>query len=39
MLETGKGNFGAAIALGLVLLILAFLVNVIANHFQEAEHD
>jgi len=39
MLETSKGNFGAAIALGLVLLFLAFLVNVITGHFQEAEHD
>lgn len=26
-LETGKGEFGMAIALGLVLLLLAFLVN------------
>jgi len=39
MLETNKGNFSAAIALGLVLLLLAFLVNAIANHFQEADHD
>ncbi|MCK7512115.1 MAG: hypothetical protein MZV70_54130 [Desulfobacterales bacterium] len=26
-LETGKGEFGMAIALGIVLLVLAFLVN------------
>jgi len=39
MLETSKGNFGAAIALGLVLLIMAFLVNAIANRFQEAQND
>jgi len=38
MLETGKGNFGAAIALGLLLLVLAFAVNVIAYRFQEADH-
>lgn len=36
MLETNMGNFGAAIAMGLVLMILAFMVNLIANHFQEA---
>lgn len=39
MLETNKGNFSVAIALGLVLLLLAFLVNVLASHFQEAVHD
>jgi tungstate transport system permease protein len=39
MLETGKGNFGAAIAMGLVLLILAFLVNAVANSFQEAAYE
>jgi len=39
MLETTKGNFGAAIALGLVLLLLAFLVNAVANHFQEADRE
>ena len=39
MLETGKGNFGAAIAMGLVLLILAFLVNAVANHFQEGMYE
>lgn len=39
MLETGKGNFGAAIALGLLLLILAFAVNAIAYRFQEADHE
>ena len=35
MLETSKGNFDAAIAMGIILLILAFLVNLIVNRFQE----
>lgn len=39
MLETNKGNFGVAIALGLALLGLAFLVNALGSHFQEAVHD
>lgn len=39
MLETNKGNFGSAIAMGFVLLVLAFLVNIVANHFQEDDND
>ncbi len=39
LLETNRGNFGPAIALGLVLLLLALLVNLLAGHFQEAAHD
>lgn len=39
MLETGKGNFGTAIAMGLILLILAFLVNAVANHYQEGVYE
>lgn len=39
MLETNRGNFGAAIAMGLILLLLAFIVNAVGSHFQEAVHD
>jgi tungstate transport system permease protein len=35
VLETGKGAFGAAIALGLVLLILAFAVNAVLTWAQQ----
>jgi tungstate transport system permease protein len=34
VLETGKGEFGAAIALGIVLLALAFLVNAVLTRAQ-----
>ena len=39
LLETNRGHFGPAIALGLVLLLLALLVNLLAGHIQEAAHD
>ena len=35
VLETGTGAFGAAIALGVVLLVLAFLVNAILTWAQQ----
>lgn len=35
MLETNKGNFELAIALGVVLLVLAFAVNALAHRLQE----
>lgn len=35
MLETNKGNFELAIALGGVLLLIAFVVNAIAQRFSE----
>ncbi|HSW41176.1 MAG TPA: tungstate transporter permease, partial [Patescibacteria group bacterium] len=35
VLETGKGEFGAAIGLGIVLLALAFLVNAIFTRAQQ----
>lgn len=35
MLETNKGNFGAAILLGLILMSMAFVVNSIASRLQE----
>lgn len=31
LLETNKGNFSFALALGLILLIIAFLVNILAS--------
>jgi tungstate transport system permease protein len=34
VLETRQGNFDLALALGLVLLLLAFLANALAVHFQ-----
>lgn len=33
-LETSRGDFGLGIALGLVLLTVAFVVNVAMNHFR-----
>ena len=33
-LETSKGNFAEGIALGMVLLFLAFVVNGLLHHFQ-----
>ncbi|MBE5781245.1 MAG: ABC transporter permease subunit [Clostridiales bacterium] len=35
MLETNKGNFGLAVALGILLLIIAFGINAIAAKLQE----
>ena len=34
VLETGKGNFEFAIGLGLILLLLAFLINSLLYRFQ-----
>jgi tungstate transport system permease protein len=34
-LETGEGNFGTAIALGLILLALVFAVNAVATWAQQ----
>ena len=39
MLETNKGNFEFAVALGIILLLIAFVVNSIAHSLQEAVHD
>lgn len=33
--ETGRGNFGLAIALGIVLLLLAFGANLVLTHVQQ----
>jgi tungstate transport system permease protein len=35
VLETGKGEFAAAIGLGIVLLVLAFLVNAVLTRAQQ----
>ena len=35
VLETGKGNFDAAIALGLILLALCFVLNLFLSHVQQ----
>ena len=35
VLETGKGNFEIAIALGLILLALTFAVNLLLTHIQQ----
>jgi tungstate transport system permease protein len=37
VMETGKGNFDMAIALGLILLVLTFSVNAILTHIQQRE--
>ena len=35
VMETGKGNFDIAIALGIILLLLAFLVNLVLTQIQQ----
>jgi tungstate transport system permease protein len=37
VLETGKGNFDVAIALGLILLALTFAINLCLTHIQQRE--
>jgi len=37
VLETGKGNFDVAIALGLILLVLTFAINFILTRLQQQE--
>ncbi|HEY3304905.1 MAG TPA: ABC transporter permease [Candidatus Binatia bacterium] len=37
VLESGKGNFALAIALGLILLALSFAVNFLLTHIQQRE--
>lgn len=39
VLETGKGNFEIAIALGSILLVLTFAVNLILTHIQQREQS
>ena len=38
VMETSKGNFDIAIALGIILLLLAFLVNLILTQIQQRQH-
>jgi tungstate transport system permease protein len=38
VMETGKGNFDTAIALGIILLLLAFLVNLTLTQIQQRQH-
>lgn len=33
-LETGKGNFNGAVAIGIVLLIMSFMINFLLHRFQ-----
>ena len=35
VLETGKGNFDIAIALGVILLLLTFAVNYLLTRIQQ----
>jgi len=37
VLETGKGNFEIAIALGVILLIMSFAVNLLLTYIQQRE--
>jgi tungstate transport system permease protein len=37
VMETGKGNFDIAMALGIILLLLAFAINSILTHIQQRE--
>jgi len=37
VMETGKGNFDIAMALGIILMLLAFIINSILTHVQQRE--
>jgi tungstate transport system permease protein len=37
VMETGRGNFDIALALGFILLALSFAVNAMLTHFQQRE--
>jgi tungstate transport system permease protein len=37
VMETSKGNFDIAMALGIILLLLAFFVNAVLTHIQQTE--
>lgn len=39
VLETNKGNFGLAVSLGIILLIISFVITSLAQLFQEDKHD
>jgi tungstate transport system permease protein len=38
VMETGKGNFDVAIALSIILLLLAFLVNFVLTQIQQRQN-
>jgi tungstate transport system permease protein len=37
VMETSKGNFDIAIALGIILLLLAYVINLILTYVQQRE--
>lgn len=37
VMETSKGNFDVAIALGIILLVLAWLINLVLTHVQQRQ--
>ena len=37
VMETGKGNFDVAIALSIILLLLAFMINAILTQIQQRQ--
>lgn len=37
VMETSRGNFDVAIALGIILLLLAYFINLILTHIQQRE--
>ncbi|OPX98016.1 MAG: Sulfate transport system permease protein CysW [Syntrophorhabdus sp. PtaU1.Bin002] len=37
VMETGKGNFDVAIALGIILLVLTYLINLVLTYVQQRE--
>jgi tungstate transport system permease protein len=37
VMETGRGNFDVAIALGIILLLLAYFINLVLTHIQQRE--
>jgi tungstate transport system permease protein len=37
VMEAGRGNFDTAIALGVILLLLAYAVNIVLTHVQQRE--
>ncbi|MEN6489123.1 MAG: ABC transporter permease [Smithella sp.] len=39
VMETGKGNFDVAIALGIILLLLAFMVNLFLTQIQQRQQQ
>lgn len=38
VMETSRGNFDIAIALGVILLLFAYIINLILTHIQQREH-